>query len=388
VRVPLADLQAQYATIRGEIDAAVQRVLASGHYILGEDVAALEGEVAADHAIAHAVGVSSGSDALLAALWAIGVGPGDEVITPALSFFASAGAIARLGATPVFADIDPATFDLDPASALARITPRTKAILPVHLYGRPADVTSLRTADLPIVEDAAQAYGYRSASPGERIHTEASAGEPTRTEDPPAVASAPESSKTLATLSFFPTKNLGAAGDAGMVLCADPEIADRIRLYRTHGARPKYVHHVVGANLRMDTLQAAILRVKRRHVTAWIATRRANAARYRELLADTPLVLPTDTPHHVWHHFVVRVPASTSTAPSPRDELRAFLAAREIETEVYYPRALHLQPCFGGREGEHPEAERATREVLALPIHAELSRDQLAFVADAIRAFS
>ena len=347
MKVQLADLAAQYAALREDIDAAVHRVLASGHYILGDEVAAFEREVAADHQVAHAIGVSSGSDALLAALWAIGVGAGDEVITTALSFFASAGSIARLGATPVFADISPATFNLDPAAALARVTPRTKAIVPVHLFGRPADLAPLAAAKRPIVEDAAQAYGIPVGS--------------------------------LATLSFFPTKNLGAAGDGGMVLATDGEVADRIRLYRAHGARPRYVHHVVGANLRLDTLQAAILRVKRVHVAAWTARRRAHAARYRELLAGTPLVLPDDAPGHVWHHFVVRAPK--------RDELRPFLAAREIETEVYYPRALHLQPCFGGREGELPEAERATREVLALPVHAELTDDQVGFVADTIRAF-
>ncbi len=345
MKVPLADLPAQYAAIREDLDAAVHRVLASGHYILGDEVAAFEREVAADHQVAHAIGVSSGSDALLAALWAIGVGPGDEVITTALSFFASAGSIARLGATPVFADISAATFNLDPADALARVTPRTKAIVPVHLFGRPADLAPL--SQLPIIEDAAQAYGIAVGS--------------------------------LATLSFFPTKNLGAAGDGGMVLATDGELADRVRLYRGHGARPKYVHHVVGANLRLDALQAAILRVKRVHVAAWTARRRAHAARYRELLAGTPLVLPDDAPGHVWHHFVVRAP--------DRDALRPALASRDIETEVYYPRALHLQPCFGGREGEFPEAERATREVLALPVHAELTEDQVAYVADAIRSF-
>ncbi len=347
MKVPLADLQAQYAALKPDIDIAVGRVLASGHYILGDDVAALEREVAADHHVPHAIGVSSGSDALLAALWAAGVGPGDEVITTALSFFASAGAIARLGATPVFVDIDPSTFNLDPASALARVTKRTKAFVPVHLFGRPCELEPLRAAKLPIVEDAAQAYGVAVG--------------------------------TLATLSFFPTKNLGAAGDGGMVLTTDDDLADRVRLYRGHGAKPKYVHHVVGANLRLDTLQAAILRVKRAHVAVWTAKRRANAARYRELLAGTPLVLPDDVSGHVWHHFVVRAPK--------RDELRPFLAAREIETEVYYPRALHLQPCFGGAEGSLPEAERATREALALPVHAELTEAQLDHVASAIRAF-
>ncbi len=346
MKVPLVDLAAQYRALADELDAAVHRVLASGHYILGEDVAAFEAEMAGDSGHAHAIGVSSGSDALLAALWALDVGPGDEVITSAFSFFATAGAIARLGATPVFADID-ASFNLAPASALARVTPKTKAIVPVHLFGRLADTAPLAAAGLPIVEDAAQAVGAPHLGP-------------------------------IATLSFFPSKNLGAAGDAGMVLCNDAQLADEIRLYRNHGARPKYLHHLVGANLRLDTLQAAILRVKRPHLAAWTAARRANAARYRELLAGTPLVLPDDAPGHVWHHYVVRAPH--------RDELRDFLRAREIETEVYYPRPLHEQPCFATGDAL-PEAERAAAEVLALPVHAELVDVQLEYVADAIRAF-
>ncbi|HEY6034203.1 MAG TPA: DegT/DnrJ/EryC1/StrS family aminotransferase, partial [Kofleriaceae bacterium] len=277
-------------------------------------------------------------------------GPGDEVITTAMSFFATAGAVARLGATPVFADIDPRTFNLDPASALARVTSKTRAIIPVHLFGRLADVDALATANVPIVEDAAQAVG--APGMGKR--------------------------NNLVTLSFFPSKNLGAAGDAGMVLCDDASLSDRVRLYRTHGSRPKYVHHVVGANLRMDTLQAAILRVKRPHLAAWNAQRRRNAALYRELLAGTPLVLPDDAPGHVWHHFVVRAPK--------RDELRAHLRAREIETEVYYPLPLHLQPCFpGGKQGDLPEAERAAAEVLALPVHPDLAPAQLEWVAQAVR---
>jgi dTDP-4-amino-4,6-dideoxygalactose transaminase len=352
MRVPLLDLKAQYAALGPQIEDAVKRVLASGHYIMGEDVAQLEQELAADHGLAHGIAVSSGTDALLAALWALDVGPGDEVVTTAMSFFATAGAVARLGATPVFADIDPQTFNLDPRSALARVTARTKAIIPVHLFGRLADVEALAPAGVPIIEDAAQAVG----APGLGKHGK------------------------LVTLSFFPSKNLGAAGDAGMVLTADGALADRVRLYRAHGSRPKYVHHVVGANLRMDTLQAAILRVKRAHLAGWNARRREHAALYRELLADTPLVLPQDAPGHVWHHFVVRAPR--------RDELRAYLREREIETEVYYPSPLHLQPCFPGhREGELPESERAAREVLALPVHPDLQRTQLEWVASAVRGF-
>ncbi len=357
MKVPRLDLRAQYATIGPELETAVRRVLAGGHYIMGEDVAALEHELAGDHDLTHAIGVSSGTDALLAALWAIGIGPGDEVITTAMSFFATAGAIARLGAKPVFADIDPRTFNLDPASAMARLTPRTRAIIPVHLFGRTADMAGLTAAGVPLVEDAAQAVG------------------------------APNLGKIgkLATLSFFPSKNLGAAGDAGMVLTDDPELADRVRLYRTHGAHPKYIHHVVGANLRMDTLQAAVLRVKRPYLAAWNAARRRHAMAYREgLLAGTPLVvLPDDAPGHVWHHFVVRAPR--------RDELRAFLRDREIETEVYYPRPLHLQPCFpGGRIEGDPAGVRtcAAREVLALPVHPDLSTcEQLEWTAHAVHQF-
>lgn len=349
MNVPLGDLAKQYVAIADELEAAVRRVLASGRYIMGEDVSELERELAADAGMAHGVAVSSGSDALLAALWAIGVGPGDEVITSALSFFAPAGAIARLGATPVFADIDPQTFTISPPSVEARITMRTKAIVPVHLFGR---VAELAATDLPIIEDAAQAIG------------------------------APFGKGRAVTLSFFPAKNLGAAGDAGMVLTDDDGLADRMRMYRVHGARPKYFHHVVGANLRMDTLQAAILRVKRRYLAEWNAKRRANAMDYRARLGTTPLVLPDDAPGHVWHHFVVRAPR--------RDELRAYLRERGIETEVYYPTPLHLQPCFAeqrGREGDCPEAERACREVLALPVHPELEAAQLDYVVDAVTSF-
>jgi len=352
MKVPLLDLRAQYAMIGTEIEAAVRRVLEGGHYIMGEDVGILESELAADHKHPYAIAVSSGTDALLAALWALGIGPGDEVITTAMSFFATAGAVARLGATPVFADIDPSTFNLDQTSAISRITPRTKAIIPVHLFGRLADMDRLRETGVPIIEDAAQAVGSSGLGTGGK----------------------------LVTLSFFPSKNLGAAGDAGMVLTRDSELADRVRLYRTHGSRPKYVHHVVGANLRMDTLQAAILRVKRPHLARWNDQRRSNAATYRQLMTSTPLTLPSDAPGHVWHHFVVRAPK--------RDELRAYLREREIETEVYYPLPLHLQPCFpGAKEGDLPESERASRDVLALPVHPDLEPSQLQHVAESVAAF-
>jgi dTDP-4-amino-4,6-dideoxygalactose transaminase len=343
LEVKMVDLAAQYAALKADIDAAMQRVMADGRYILGKDVVAFERELAADHGKQHAIGVSSGTDALTAALWAIGVGPGDEVITTAFSFFATAGCIVRLGATPVFADID-ASFCLDPASALVRVTSRTKAIVPVHLFGRPATPI---IAGVPIVEDGAQAVGSSRLG-------------------------------ALVTLSFYPSKNLGAAGDAGMVLADDDAIADRVRLYRTHGQSARNVHAVAGANFRLDTLQAAILRVKRPHLARWTERRRATAARYREMLAKLPLVLPEDVEGHVWNQFAIRT--------QRRDELRAYLRGRNVETEIYYPVPVHKQPCFGSTIAL-PEAERATREVLALPVHPQLTDDQIDYVADSVRAF-
>jgi dTDP-4-amino-4,6-dideoxygalactose transaminase len=354
MKVPLLDLRAQYATVGPAVESAVKRVLESGQYILGEEVAALEREIAEALGVAHAIGVSSGTDALLVALQALGVGPGDEVVTTALSFFATAGAIARLGARPVFADVEPDSFNLDPADALRRVGPRTRAFVPVHLFGRPARVAPLGAAGLPIVEDAAQALGAAGVGKLGRV----------------------------ATLSFFPSKNLGAAGDAGMVTTDDGELGDRMRLLRTHGSRPKYVHHIVGGNFRMDALQAAVLRAKLPQLADWNRRRRANATRYRALLDSTPLVLPADGEGHIWHHFVVRAPA--------REALRAHLRERGVETEVYYPRPLHLQPCFaelGGKPGDLPEAERAAAEVLALPVHPELDDAQLEFVAQSIHEF-
>jgi dTDP-4-amino-4,6-dideoxygalactose transaminase len=354
MKVPLLDLRAQYATIAAGVEAAVKRVLESGHYILGEDVAAFERELAAATGRAHAVAVSSGTDALLAALMALGIGAGDEVVTTPLSFFATAGAIVRLGARPVFADIDPRSLNLDPEAALARVTDKTRAILPVHLFGRACELEPLRKIGVPIVEDAAQAIGLATLGRG----------------------------SACATLSFFPSKNLGAAGDAGAVICDDGDFADRLRLLRAHGSRPKYVHHVVGGNFRIDTLQAAILRAKLPHLAAWNAARRRNALRYLELLGDTPLGLPEPAAAHVWHHFVIRVPNAR------RDALRAHLQSRDIESEVYYPTPLHLQPCFaalGYNPGDLPHAERACTEVLALPVHPDLTEAQQHHVAASIR---
>lgn len=354
MRVPLFDPIRQHAALRPDIDRAVARVIDSGRFILGPEVEALERELAGFCAAKFAIGVSSGTDALLAALMALGVGAGDEVVTTTYSFFATAGAIARLGAVPVFADVRD-DFNIDPDDALRRITSRTRALLPASLFGRRAEVERLAETGLPVIEDAAQAIGAPHLGRGAR----------------------------MATLSFFPSKNLGALGDAGMVLTDDAVLADRLRLLRAHGSKPKYFHHVVGGNFRLDALHAAILRVKLEHLAVWNQTRRANQQRYRESLAGIDgLRLPDDAPGHIWHHFVVRTPR--------RDAFKAYLHERGIESEVYYPTPLHLQPCFaslGGQPGDLPGAEQAAREALALPVHPELDAAQLAHVIDSVRAF-
>ena len=354
MHVPLIDLAAQYEAHRGDIDAAIARVLGSGRYVLGDEVTQLEAELAAKIGRAYAVGVSSGSDALLAALWALGVGPGDEVVTTSFSFFATVGAIVRLGATPVFADIVDGTYHLDLHHARALVGKKTKAVVVVPLFGRPLDPAPLVDVGVPIVIDGAQAIGAP--------HLGA-----------PAVAT---------TLSFFPTKNLGAVGDGGMVLTDDRALADKLRIMRQHGSAPKYVHHQLGGNFRLDALQAAILRAKHPHLAAWTGTRRRNAARYREALADLgpDLELPGDEPGHVYHHFVVRT--------ARRDALKAHLAAAQVDTEVYYPVPLHAQPCFASMGlGSRPVAERAAKEVLALPVHPTLSEAQLEHVVASVRSF-
>jgi dTDP-4-amino-4,6-dideoxygalactose transaminase len=333
-RVPMRDLAAEHAALRPELDRALARVLDSGQFIGGPEVDSFERELAAAVGCTRAIGVSSGTDALLVALMALGIGPGDEVVTTPFTFFATAGAIARLGARPVFADIDPATLNLDAAAAARAITDRTRALLPVNLYGRLAD---LPDSPVPIIEDAAQSIGA----------------------SPPRAAAA--------TLSFFPSKNLGALGDAGAVVTSDADLADRIALLRNHGARPKYHNLAVGGNFRLDAIQAALLRVKLPHLPAWTAARRAAAARYRDLFAALPLddaiALPPDAPDHVYHHFVIRA--------RDRDDLRRHLAAAGIATETYYPEPLHLQPCFahlGHRPGDFPVAEAAATDALAIPV--------------------
>jgi dTDP-4-amino-4,6-dideoxygalactose transaminase len=367
VNVPLLDLTRQFWPIRDEVMAAIARVCDSQQFILGGEVEALERELAAMLEVRHAVGVSSGTDALLVAMMACGVGPGGEVVVPVYSFFATAGSVVRLGARPVFVDIDPATFNVDPGRVAAALTPRTRAIVPVHLFGQSADLDRLLEAvhgrEIAIIEDAAQAIGARCG------------GRPVG------------GIGTLGCFSFFPTKNLGAFGDGGLVTTNDDGLAERVRLLRNHGMQPKYWHHAVGGNFRLDALQAAVLRVKARRLAEWTEARRRNAARYRQLFAEAGLsevVLPVEAPgrDHIYNQFVVRVP--------DRDRLRAWLSERGIGTEVYYPVPFHLQPCFadlGWRAGDFPHAEAAARETLALPIFGELTPAEQERVVGAIAAF-
>lgn len=359
--VPLLDLKAQYATIKDDVDAAVHRVMDSQYFINGPEVSALEQEVAAYSGAAHGVGVSSGTDALLVALMALGVGPGDEVITTPYSFFATAGVIARLGARPVFVDIEAHSFNIDPAAAAAAVTARTKVIMPVHLYGRVADMDPLLALGVPVVEDAAQAIGARDGQ-----------------------GRAAGSIGTVGCFSFFPSKNLGGFGDGGMVVTQDGNLARMIAMLRMHGMEPKYYHRYVGGNFRLDALQAAVLRVKLPRLDGWSAARRRNAARYRELFAQAGLAgrvgLPEDVPGHIYNQFVIRV--------ANRDALQAHLRTCGVGTEIYYPVPLHRQECFaelGYPDGSMPESERAARETLALPIYPELSDAQQDHVVAAVR---
>lgn len=361
----MLDPAAQHAPLQNELMAAATRVLASGRYILGaagSEVSAFEDEMARTCGVAAAVGVSSGTDALTAMLMAAGVGPGDEVLTSPFSFIAAAGAVARLGARPVFADVEPDTLTLDPAAALAGLGPRTKAVVPVHLFGRLANVAPLveplAARGIVLLEDAAQALGASD----EHGRTVSSFGR----------ASA---------LSFFPSKNLGGFGDGGMVLTNDAEFARAVRRVRVHGATGRFHHETLGGNFRLDELQAALLRVKLPHLPRWTAARRRAAALYRQALAGTPVDLPPDDAGCVWSQFVVRVPDGR------RDRLAAHLASRGIGTAVYYPEPLHLQPCFaslGHRPGDFPVAERACQDVLALPLHSELTEGAIATVARAV----
>jgi dTDP-4-amino-4,6-dideoxygalactose transaminase len=367
-RAPMLDLGSQNDPLRGELEAAFGRVLASHRYIEGPEVAALEQEVAASLGASHAVGVSSGTDALLAMLSACGVCPGDEVVTTPFSFFATAEAVVRLGARPVFADVDAQTLNIDADDAVRRMGPRTRAILVVHLFGRVAQTGPLedaaRYAGIPLLEDAAQSIGAWDAAGSVRRGVGALG--------------------QGAALSFFPSKNLGGFGDGGMVVTNDEEFAARIRLLRVHGALAKSHHTAVGGNFRLDEIQAALLRVKLPHLASWTADRRRIAASYLERLVSLPLKLPPPDDGCVWNQFVVQVPGSARTA------LVDHLSARGISTAVYYPTPLHLQPALaflGYRPGDFPNAERAAAEALALPIYPGLGDARLARIADAIADF-
>jgi dTDP-4-amino-4,6-dideoxygalactose transaminase len=364
MKIPLIDLIAQYHSIRDEIEQAIRGVLESGVFILGPNVAAFEKEMAAYLGVKYAVGVASGTDALLLTLRAFGIGPGDEVIVPAYTFFATAEVVSQVGATPVFLDIDPRTYCLDVKQLESKITARTKAIIPVHLYGHPADMAPIlelaKKHGLKVIEDNAQALGaeYRGRKTG-------SLGD-------------------AGCLSFFPSKNLGGYGDGGMVVTNDPVLAETVRKLRTHGWRTKYYPEVIGHNSRLDELQAAILRVKLRYLDAWNERRRKIAEQYRALLAGNGIELPWEAPYarHVYHLYVIRV--------KEREAVQDRLKAVGIASAVYYPQPLHLvepyrDPGYG--PGAFPEAERAAGECLALPIYPELTATQQHYVVDAIREF-
>jgi dTDP-4-amino-4,6-dideoxygalactose transaminase len=373
MRVPLLDLKAQYATIKDEILAAIAEVMESQHFILGPKVEQCEAAIARYSNCAHAVGITSGSDALLACLMAENIGSGDEVITTPYTFFATVGAISRLGATPVFVDIDPETYNIDVNKIAEKITPRTRAIIPVHLYGQMADMDPIMSLaelhKLVVIEDAAQAIGseYKGRRAGSIGHH--------------------------GCFSFFPSKNLGAAGDGGMIVTNDPQRAERLRVLRAHGSKPKYHHKVVGGNFRLDALQAAIVSAKLPHLDNWTSGRQRNAKLYDGLFQEArltgsandlaPVVLPKVTMNrHIFNQYVIRV--------SRRDELQDFLKKKGVGTEVYYPVPMHIQECFaylGLTAGVFPESERAAKETLAIPVYPELSEAQLRYVVDCVKEF-
>ncbi len=385
MKVPLLDLKAQYATIQDEVRLAVDGVISSQYFILGPEVEALEAEIAAYTGSRFGIGVASGSDAILLAMMQLGLGPGDAVVTTPYSFFATAGSITRTGASVVFVDIDPVTFNMDPGrfeDLMVRLTKNSKApvapdgatirgVMPVHLFGQAADMASIaRTASrwgLFVVEDAAQAIGSRCPA--------GNAG----------------SMGDMGCFSFFPSKNLGGFGDGGMITTSSDETARQLRILRNHGSQPKYYHRLVGVNSRLDALQAAVLRVKLKHIDSWSEKRQSNAARYRELFSARGLVssagpvgLPTaiDGYRHIYNQFVIMV--------DRRDDVRDFLAKDDVGTEVYYPVPLHLQECYrylGYREGDFPHAEDAAKKSLALPIYPELTAEMQGYVVDRIAAF-
>jgi dTDP-4-amino-4,6-dideoxygalactose transaminase len=374
--VPLLDLKAHHEPLHKEVMTAIEQTFRSQAFILGPDVAKLEERVASYCQTQFGIGVSSGTDALLIALMAIGIGPEDEVITSPYSFFATAGAVARLGAKPVLVDIDPRTYNIDPSKIGKAITSKTKAMIPVHLYGQCADMAPMldlaQRHNLKVIEDAAQAIGSE-------YHDGRRAG----------------SMGTIGCLSFFPSKNLGALGDGGMVVTNDQELAERIKVLRVHGGKPKYYHKLIGGNFRLDTIQAAVLNVKLNYLDDWTRRRQENAGRYETLFQQSGLVqkgkvrLPATVyresgakHYHIYNQFVLRV--------EKRDGLMAYLKEKGIGTEIYYPVPFHLQECFrylGHKEGDFPESERAAKETVAIPIYPELSSAQQVEVVESIASF-
>lgn len=362
--IPIIDLGKEYLSLKPEIARAIERVLAGGSYILGQETQEFEKELAAYCGVKHAIGVNSGTDAIHLALRTLEIGPGDDVILPAMSFIATAEPIVLLGARPVFVDIDPRTYTLDPEKVKQKITPKTKAIIAVHLYGQPADMETLSKisvqARVPLIEDMAQAIGAEQG--GKR------AG----------------GFGVLACLSFFPTKNLGACGDGGAVLTSSHELAERLRQLRNHGAKIKYHHEAIGYNSRLDEIQSAILRIKLKHLEAWNDQRQKLAIVYSQELSNLPLTLPFEAKErkHVYHLYSIQTPQ--------RDSLRDYLAKKRIATGLHYPTPLHLQPALkflGGKRGDYPRSEQLADQTLSLPLHPHMSIDHVHRVVQSIRTF-
>jgi dTDP-4-amino-4,6-dideoxygalactose transaminase len=365
MNVPLLDLKAQYSTIKNEVNAAIAEVMESQHFILGPKVEQCEKAIAAYSNCAHGIGVSSGSDALLACLMAEDIGAGDEVITSPYSFFATAGAIARMGAIPVFVDIDPLTYNIDVSQIAAKVSGKTRAIIPVHLYGQMADMDPLMALAAEhgsiVIEDAAQAIGseYKGRRAGSIGH--------------------------YGCFSFFPSKNLGGIGDGGMIVTNDAQRGEKVRCLRGHGAKPKYYHKLIGGNFRLDAIQAAVVSAKLPHLDGWTAARQRNAKRYDRLFHDAgiSITLPAvQTSRHIFNQYVIRT--------TNRDELQAHLKQKGVGTEVYYPVPLHLQECFaylGHKPGAFPQSEGAAKETLALPIQPELTDAQACYVVECVGEF-
>lgn len=364
MKIPLFDLKEQYRQIQGELQEAIFEVMASGHFILGEEVSELENKIAQYLNVNYAIGVASGSDALLLSLMVIDIGPGDEVITTPYTFFATVGAISRLGAEPVFVDIDPLTYNINPYLIEEKITTKTKAIIPVHLFGQCVQMAPIleiaKKYNLTVIEDAAQSIGAR--------YKDRMAG----------------SMGDLGCFSFFPSKNLGCMGDGGMVVTNNKELAEKIKILRVHGSKPKYYHPLIGLNSRLDTIQAAILLVKFKYLDEWNKKRRQRAEFYNSALSDGFLRIPyiSEDNFSVYNQYVIRT--------KYRNELREYLKSKDIGSTVYYPLPLHLQECFqdlGYRRGDMPEAEAAARETLALPIYPEISEGMQQYVVETIREF-